>query len=93
MLLQSLAFEKLVAGSSREGLALMDYHIRKYLEDFRSDQLTVNNKSPHKMMYDSVRIIGLRIAAQLNSSLIKLHLSPEDASLKSEVIQKVICLC
>ena len=60
---QSLVFEKLVEGHSREGLAVMQYHINKYLDTFRSDQLTANNKSPHKMMYDCVRIFGLRIAA------------------------------
>lgn len=60
---QSLVFEKLVDGKSREGLAVMEFHIRKHIETFRSDQLTVNNKSPHKLMYDSVRIFGLRIAA------------------------------
>ena len=96
-LLQSLTFEKLVAGSSRDGLALMDYHIHKYLDEFRSDQLTVNNKSPHKMMYDCVRIFGLRIASQLNEALIKLHHNKSDStliqSLRSEVIRKVISLC
>ena len=90
---QSLVFEKLVEGHSREGLAVMHYHIRKYLETFRSDQLTVNNRSPHKMMYDSVRIFGLRIAAQLNSSLIKLHQNPQEASHKQSVVQMLICLC
>jgi len=83
---QSLAFEKLVEGSYKDGLTVMDYHIRKYLDHFRSDQLTSNTKSPHKMMYDSVRILGLRISAQLNKSLILLHQSPEDAEHKSLVI-------
>ena len=41
-LLQSLIFENLVEGYSKEGLILMHYHIQKYLSEFRSDQLTVN---------------------------------------------------
>ena len=75
-LMQSLIFENLVEGHSKEGLILMQFHIQKYLDQFRSDQLTVNSKSPQKMMYDSVRIFGLRIAAQLNERLIGLHLNP-----------------
>lgn len=90
---QSLVFEKLVDGQSREGLAVMEFHIRKHIEIFRSDQLTVNNKSPHKLMYDSVRIFGLRIAAQLNEFLIKLHLSSDDIEIKKQVVHKLICLC
>ena len=34
---QSLVFEYLVEGHSREGLAVMQYHINKDLETFRSD--------------------------------------------------------
>ena len=92
-LLQSLIFENLVEGYSKEGLILMQYHIQKYLDQFRSDQLTLNSKSPQKMMYDSVRIFGLRIAVQLNEKLIGLHANPQDAELKKKVIQKLICLC
>ena len=92
-LLQSLIFEKMVEGSFSETLALMEWHIRRNLEIFRSDQLTMNQKDPNMMIYDSVRITGLKISSHINMTLIKLCSNPSDMPLKSALIRLVICLC
>ena len=77
-LLQSLCFEKMCEGSYKDTTSLMEWHIKQNLDIFRSDQLTTNQKSPNKMIYDSVRIVGLKMATAINKSLIYLHAAPED---------------
>lgn len=92
-LIQSLAFEKMNEGSLKESLTLMNLHIRNQLDAFRSDQLTLDAKSPNKMFYDSVRILGLRISTEINKALIRLNANPADAELKSAIVQGVIQIC
>ena len=45
------------------------------------------------MMYDSIRIIGLRISTDVNKGLIKLHGNAADPEHREEVLQSVINLC
>ena len=93
MLVQSLVFEKMNEGSFKDTLALMNTQIRGKVEAFRSEQLTLDAKSPNKMMYDSVRIIGLRIATDINSNLIRLSHRPEDLALKQNILKLVVHIC
>ena len=45
------------------------------------------------MIYDSVRIIGLKIYSHINITLIKLCSTPSNMKLKSELIRLVILFC
>ena len=45
------------------------------------------------MLYDVVRILGLRIIADLNQSLIKLSMAPGDAQFKKEIVIHLQSLC
>lgn len=94
--LQSLVFEMMCEGSFKDATALMDYHIKKNLDAFRSDQLLTDSKSPNKMFYDSVRITGLKISSAINIGLISLaktEVADEIASLKSVLVRNLICIC
>ena len=44
-------------------------------------------------MYDSVRILGLRITTEIDCLLIKLSQAPQNSDMKSSVIKAVICFC
>ena len=48
------------------------------------------------MFYDCVRIMGLKISTAINTGLIKLSqtiVAADVATLKSELIQNLICIC
>ena len=45
-----------------------------------------------KFMYDSIRIVGLRMSSFLNESLIKLHHAPDQPELKSRLVRTAIVL-
>ena len=45
------------------------------------------------MFYDSVRILGLRISTEVNKALITLNGKPDDAELKTAIVQGLIQLC
>ena len=70
--LQSLVFEMMCKGSFKDAIALMEWQICENIDAFRSDWLLIDNKSPNKMFYDSVRITGLKISTAINVGLIKL---------------------
>ena len=92
-LLQSLVLEMMCAGRYSDSLALMSRQVRALIDEFRSERLTLDKTSPNKTLYDSVRILGLQIAAQLDRNLILLSKAPGDAALKSEVVRSIIQLC
>ena len=75
-LYQSHIFEKMCSGDMREAMALTEKHVQKHIVAFRDDKLTQDKSSPNKMMYDSIRIIGLMLSCQIDKTLIKLHGSP-----------------
>ncbi len=74
--MQSLIFERMVSFDLKEACALTEKHVRKHLVAFKDDKLTLNKSSPNKMMYDSIRIIGLMLTAQIDKTLIKLAANP-----------------
>lgn len=80
-------------GNLREALSLCEWHIRRNLAAFQSDQLTAIHNSPNKMMYDSVRILGLIISSEINRNLIKLSANQDSAEMRHAVIKNVLCLC
>ena len=64
------------SGDMREAMALTEKHVQKHIVAFRDDKLTQDKSSPNKMMYDSIRIIGLMLSCQIDKTLIKLNGSP-----------------
>lgn len=57
--MQSLVLEMMCADKHSESLALMNGQIRSNVDEFKSDRLTLDKSSPNKVLYDSVRILGL----------------------------------
>ena len=92
-LLQSLVFEKMVETDLKEASGLTEWHLRRHLEAFRDPQLTLNKASPNKMMYDSIRILGLITTSSIDRTLVLLHNAPQDGELKSKLVRMLICFC
>ena len=57
-----------------------------YKDVFEDAALNTATSSPNKMLYDTVRILGLKIIGQLNLNLIKLSKEPQDGEIKREVV-------
>ena len=93
ILTQSLVFEKMNEGNFGDTLTLMNLNVRSNINAFRSDQLTINAKSPNKMMYDSIRVFGLRITAEIDITLIRLSQNPDDPQLRKRLVQLITHLC
>ena len=85
-LVQSIIFENMVERKITDAASISELHLRKNLEIFRDNGLTQNKGNPNKMMYDSMRILGLIIYIELIETLIKLHATPQDAKLKQKAI-------
>ena len=92
-LVQSIIFENMVERNVKDAASLSEWHLSRNLEIFRDNGLTQNKSNPNKMMYDSMRILGLIIYIELTETLIKLHSTPDDAELKNKAVQTLICLC
>ena len=92
-LVQSIIFENMVERNVKDAASLSEWHLSRNLEIFRDNGLTQNKSNPNKMMYDSMRILGLIIYVELTETLIKLHSTPDDAELKNKAVQTLICLC
>jgi len=95
-LLQSLIFETMVGCNLRDAAALSDWCVNKHLEVFRDPQLTQNKTNPCKMMYDSIRILGLIIYVEMSRLLIMLSAAQKEDErndLKVKLIRALICLC
>ena len=45
------------------------------------------------MMYDSIRVVGLRISTEINATLIRLSKNQGDLQLKKRLIHLVLHLC
>lgn len=83
----------MVERNLKDAVSLSEWHMRKNLEIFRDQQLTQNKANPNKMMYDSMRILGLIIYTELTVLLVKLHANPQDKDLKTSTMHTLICLC
>jgi hypothetical protein len=83
----------MVNGDLKEACALSEKHVRKHVAAFKDDNLTLNKSSPNKMMYDSIRIIGLMLTSVLDKTLIRLLANPQNQELKVSVVRTLICFC
>ena len=74
-------------------LTIAKHHMIEFKEYFGDPALSRDVQNPNKMLYDVVRILGLRIMADLNQSLIKLSKAPGDAQIKHEIVIHLASLC
>ena len=88
-----MAFEQIGQKDIIQTLAISQKHIMKYKEIFEDPALNSAVSSPNKMLYDTVRILGLKIIGKINIGLIKLQKTPSDPAIKREVVTQLANLC